>query len=554
MANRLFLTERNWDYVTAAEAYIPEDGVQDCTAAINAVFASGANLSLTPGVTYIVSNTIKLASGSKIRGNGAIIKRAAQKSTTTTTPITSGVTFSFIAADASQLRVGQRIVLQEVAVPSNYDQNPRVIDSINGNLVICTTTFGITVASGTINVYIAYPTLDTIGDNLVDGLVFDGNATGWTFARWEWGIEIHVLGNRNVVQRCYVHDTAGEGLTIASGSHNRVSNCWFDQIKGNGIHMSGCTSTRIENVSVENSNLDLNVGHADGAIIWSNAITDVVVSKCYVNTTTLAAIGSIDSSDNSHVTVADCEFRNCGLVLDAKAGSATDVPTNLTWVNNRIYDCVIFEWRNTASPTNFLGHLICTGNYFKNTKIHIARSKGVTFNDNEIDDAGDAATVQAAFAEVSDLTCIGNRIEGGLYGLYFDGACANLLVSGNVLKNQNTGAIRFETTYSGENALVEGNSISNAAGASASYFGILPRANVRMVNNDINLTGGGGATGIYGISDSQATGNKVIKGAASFTMKIDGGNTNVVFGENFVTNAAVDTPGTNTIRNEVIIT
>ena len=238
---------------------VVSDGVEDVTVQLNAALALGQNISLARGGTYLISNTINVPSGVTLYGNGATIKRAPQKSSTTATALVSGVTVNIVVADITKFRIGQRIVAQEIAVPGNYDQNPRVIGDINGNTIILTTTVGITAAGGA-NIYIAYPTLNTAGDNLIDNVVFDGNKANFPFARWEWGQEIHVLGSRNVIRRCRVHDTPGEGLTIASGIHNRISNCNFNDLNGNGIHLSGCNDTVIENVSVENCNLDTNVG------------------------------------------------------------------------------------------------------------------------------------------------------------------------------------------------------------------------------------------------------------------------------------------------------
>jgi len=87
------------------------DGTTDDSAALLSAIATGKNVSLSFGKTYLVSKPLVLSANQSLFGNGATIKRANQVTTTTTGTLTSGVTNSITVAagTGANFRVGQVI-------------------------------------------------------------------------------------------------------------------------------------------------------------------------------------------------------------------------------------------------------------------------------------------------------------------------------------------------------------------------------------------------------------------------------------------------------------
>jgi hypothetical protein len=103
------------DKLAAKKFQVPTDGT-DATAALRGLLASGLNVSLEAGKTYLLSGPLSLAAaGQALFMNGATLKRAAQVSTTITGSVTAGVTKVIPVTSVAGFAVGQTVSLTQPA-------------------------------------------------------------------------------------------------------------------------------------------------------------------------------------------------------------------------------------------------------------------------------------------------------------------------------------------------------------------------------------------------------------------------------------------------------
>lgn len=523
----------------AADYSVPDDGTTDATVALQMLIARGKHIRLTPGKTYLVSGRIQLLAGQIIYGNGATIKRAAQVSTTTATTITQDVTTAITVASTTGFRVGQEITILN---GSTYDTSNRVIGSIVGSVITVTTAFGIS-ASGTTNVYISYYTVETAAGCRVYDLVIDGNKANWPFRRWENTVELKWVGDRNVIQGCYIHDAAGESIeSDGTGDYITVSDCVVKDSNGNGIHFGGNNHVVVDRCRFINCNLDSAVGHADGCVIWSNTITNATISNCYMENG-IAGIGSIDSNGNSDVTIIGNTIKSCTSYAIDIVCPGTD-PGNIVIVGNRIYDSVLVSFNGTnAGAVIFPNRIVFANNFLSNTNLICYRTRYVSITGNLFEDSADTTSKQIEINSAAKHTVVAdNTIIGGQYAVYVDDAnVENVLIQGNQMINQNLHGVRVNNA-SIRNLIISNNVISNDSTASASYDAILHRDSQLAIGNVINLNKG--HAGIYAQDGSITLDNVVRHGTASFSIRANTGSNSII--KNNQVTAAVSDGGTNT--------
>lgn len=579
------------------------DGATDDTLAIRAaITAAGVNgvIVFKPGATYLTSGQLDLLVGQTVWGYGSKIKRRAQIATTTTEAITNPE-LDIDVADASNLRVGMNVTFSDSATAQSALVAGTTLSTVNseitaivGNTLTLATSPNASLSSGA-NVYLSFNTIVLNTDCRVLGLEFDGNKANWPWGRWEVTNEMHMATGalRAVVEGCYVHDTPGEGMQVG-GYNARVVRNQFKDLNGNGIHFSGASNPLCDGNSVINCNLNTDVGHADGCIIWSNGITDATVVNNYLENGK-AGIGSLDSAGNSDVTVSSNTIRSCtgnGIKIEGAAA-------NLTITNNRIYSCGsgatggLQVLNNTGTGNLIAGNtfvscsvsitgtssLAFRGNYLKTGDLTlqsltdcqvcentiyggaILLTGGVNLsavNDNYVDRTGDttnnciyASGTGNLNSSVSRNTCI-----GGLVGFRISSnGNTDLNVSGNQCRANYAYGIWVDSTGTQAGANIAGNSIVPTTASAASWVGIrIASDGITVKDNHVFSPNSGQAN--YGIQIDKKTmvlGNAV-RGAYNLgSIRIAAGSTDTLVQDNYITTAISDAGTTTTLTNNTTV-
>lgn len=522
------------------------DGVTDDMDALQAAVATGKAVRLRGDATYLTSGGLTLAPGQRLDGQGATIKRAPQVSTTTTTTITANLTTTITVADATPFKVGQDIV---VLNSGTFDTNPRTITDVTGNDITVSSRFGIT-ASGTTSVYLAFTVLTLTGDGHASDLRIDGNKAAWTFNRWQTTREVVTRGKRNVIERVYSNNAPGEGCVLF-GDHTTLRDVWFTDLNGNGVHFSGASNPVVNRVTVINGNLDTNVGHADGGIILSNLVSHATITNCYVESC-ISGIGSIDSDDNSDVTiigntVVSCPTYGMDLVASQQAHG------RIVMTGNRFYDCGPVRIANTNStPTAHPHKMILSGNIFKATPLRVDRTANVSIDSNVFDMAGATTGTTLALLGNVGLTVSANQFIGGAYGITANGDTDLHIAGGNRFDGQHTSAVNITTDTS--TVTIGGIYVTNDATASTSYNGVILRSGHSIRGATFNLTRGRCA--IYPQSGAVVKDCEVRHGAATYSVRCDNGSVGIQMLYNGVTAPINDASavGNNTVVGSYTLT
>jgi len=324
-----------FDSATFSDFGAKGDGVTDDLTALQEAVASGKNLWADGSKTYLTSGPLNLVNGQKIYWNGATLKNVNQISDTTATAIT-GATTQITVGNGALWKVGQSFTVYDGV---NFDAQPHPITAINGNVLTFSTAFTQNFPSGG-TVYLTYYNFGTNDNNAIQDLILDGNKSNWTFYRWQvtGGISMH--GTNSLIWNPRLSNIPGEGAVVF-GTDNAIYRMKGDSFNGNGIHFSGATRPNVDGITLKNMNLDTAVGHANGGVIWSNGIVDARVHNIYVENA-LTAIGSIDSFDNSDLTVSKVIGRNCtqaGVSLAVSSGYSA--PCRISLSDMKMYGCQI---------------------------------------------------------------------------------------------------------------------------------------------------------------------------------------------------------------------
>ena len=541
------------------------DGVADDTVALRAaITGAGVNGTLYfPARTFIVSGSLQPLAGQTWIGYGARLKRPNQVSTTTATNITTSGNQTITVASAAGLAVGMDV---SVFNGASYDPASHVILSIAGNVVQLGTVFTVAFPTG--------GTLATCGVLIfgqvsaakvsILGLEFDGNRANNTLLnKWELMKAVWLAGDRSVLRDCYVHDCAAEGILVG-GIGQVVDHCWVENTNGNGIHFSGSTDGRVVGCYVKSCNLGgAAVGHADGAIIFSNSTGDSIISENYIDTA-ISCIGSIDSDDNSSVIISGNVCKNA-TTYAVEVGEVSNINVGRVLITgNLFYACGPMRIvNNSGTPTANTGpyRVQVSGNYCEATKIEIFRSFDVSIIGNTFVSLSDTTGLGLYLYDVKRAIISGNIIRGFAYGIYIDGAAGQLPESvniiGNTLHNQLTNGVRFNIAGALA-AVVQGNTIQTEAGyASASYAGLGLTNHVNAIGNVLDLQ-----SGQYGIlcpnggasTPGAVVANNVIRSAVTASIRTNGGSQKNIIANNFVQQAISDggTPN-NTLSGNVTI-
>jgi hypothetical protein len=542
---------------------IDPTGASDVTALLAALLSTaGANavVHLHPGATYLISAGLTTATGQRIIGNGATLKRRNQIVTTTTTAMTSGVTTVVTLADATGLAVGMQVAFAQQGVArgalvyASTVGDVRTISAKSGNQITLSAAVNINVSIGG-TCFLAFTSL-TLGDGAsMERVHFDGNRSNWTYSRWETTGEAGATSggtNRDFIN-CKFLDAPGEGI-MPYGGKLRIVGCRFDNIGGNPIHLSSGDGVEIIGNRAYNGNIDPDVGHGDGFVTLSNSNNRVLVMGNHAEAC-IAGVGSIDDTDGN-VSVIGNDFKNmycAGVFGGAGAGG-------FIIANNRIDGCATDPTKRpsmpyfggivliavtgdnavvtgnivtsvTAGATNFAFAVSqasgstdtkITDNIFLG-KVELASAVDMLFSgntvtgnlaialatrlmvlNNSITVAGSNVISLSGTGAYEDVTIAGNAITGGGYGIAFSASGSttykNIRVSDNAFFNQ---AARGLNLQSGptvtDGFLIHANTFRVGSGSATDYLGIVISLNKVTVSDNTfaNSIGSSSRVAIY---------------------------------------------------------
>lgn len=556
------------------------DGVTNDTAALNSWAASGVNLCLTPGKTYLHRQAINVTTGGiVIDGQGGTLKRAAQVSTTTTTTITSGVTTQITVASATGLVVGDAIVVEQ---SGNYDLTQRFITNIAGTVITVATAFGISL-SGTINVRTGWNQMVVTGHNVqVKNITFDGNKSNWTWARWPHTSTIFAGDNSTPWENILIDhnrliNQPGDGIAPTGVLNCIVAFNDLSAINGRGVAWAGagtpgndaggrCIFNRFINTELDatvTQSDGVGGGDGNGAINLSSGILDLLVEGNQIDTS-ISGIASINSTGNSNISIRNNVIRNTSSYAIEGVMSNVSPVTNVVICGNRIYSCgdvrVIL-----GSGSGATGWII-RDNTFWETALYVSNVQQVAITDNwfysatitsgaktfiSLENSGGAVGVQQSIVAR-------NQIFGGKYAIEANTGTSEILIADNQCIGQYDTALFLQGAA--PNVSVRNNHLApSAASSKVGWNGIYTTgAGISIQGNNVDMTTFTGFTGagitLNGQAKATVMGNIVRLGAntGGKTIYALGGTTFAIIKDNIVDQAPTDSGTSTTLLGNVV--
>lgn len=273
-----------------------------------------------------------------------------------------------------------------------------------------------------------------------------------------------------------------------------------------------------------NTNLNFVVGHVDGGIIWSDCIQDSTCVGCITDTTPIFGFGSIDSTQNSDVTIIGCTMRNCmkGAVggISANLNSAAQ---RISVIGNRMWNCGttkdthVIDIAQSSNNQVVPQEIVITGNLIDTTSslstginlasINYAVVSGNALYGNTASSVWPGNSSNAAFITTcKNVDFTGNEVYGFFAGPFISG-CTTVSVTGNTFNNQYSYSIQEFGGCIGLSI-----SANTCQGSSSSYRGILVGGTgsigVSITGNTIILGNNSGA-GIVLLGNAVASGNNI---------------------------------------------
>lgn len=527
-------------------------------------------IELVPGASYVTDRKIPLLPGQHLLGFGATIKRAAQVISSTTTGITSGSTtkITLPSGDGAKFKVGQQI---NVFNGANYGTQAVTISDITGDEITTATSFYLSAGSpwsGSTTVCSAYTTVRTASGATIEGVVFDGNKSNWTYARWETVSEVAAYFTNNVVKYCTIQNAPGEGIQDAgTGNYTGYGNIYafnrIDSVNGNGIHLSGSYAPLIFGNNISNCNLNgASVGHNGGAVTLSNGIKNARIESNIMEACR-AGVGQIDSTDNSHVLIANNVMKDLTAYFIEARGPNINL-TDLTINANRFISSspasaaenIAVDINDTGSGT--IKRVSVTGNQFYNASLVTFRLEGANISGNTFETdyvASDTYHNALAINAGKNVLVAGNTFRNGNLAISIATSADNVVVSGNDIAGCYYYGIYAPGGASNSNLLISGNSVSSDTNVNNSYQGIVGGAKSIVRGNTVTLAAGHSGIRVNATAGNVVQANTVRGHAAGKTIRIEAGSTGYVVSENQVNYAVTDTAavGVRVSNNDVIV-
>lgn len=467
----------------------------------------GGTIYFTPSKTYTLCGVTVPLNYQKIIADGAHIKRCSTStapSTTTTAAITAGGSQTIPVASTTGFEVGMEVVVYNSLSPGSYDTQTHTITAIGSGTISVSTPFAVSLTSGaTFSAGHFHEIYTNAYGVTVQGGEWDGQAPSPTtsnpyHAKWYWDGVVWNGGGHAIARDMYIHDELSEGILL-TGQYALADNNTIINTGGNGIHIFGtaavlgspplsagqgggakATHNWIYNTN-QTGTASTSTEHANGAIIFSNQTTDSIITDNYMDTG-LVGVGSIDSDDNSSVTIGHNVIKN--MTEYAIDGNLPNGQTSgrVVITGNLIYSSQYVDIRATrGSWSGSCGTTGCS---------QLDGPYRWTFADNYLENTS------LSFNGGMDASITGNTFlatgttsnPGGISGVITLTDCRRCLVGHNKTVNGQNGIyISGTNTYA---VSIDGNQIVNAYQAGINFQGI---ANVVTATID-NGSGSAGNT------------------------------------------------------------
>lgn len=201
----------------------------------------------------------------------------------------------------------------------------------------------------------------------------DGNwAQNQTANYWVGAAEISCYATGSTVDNFTSINAPGE-VFLQHGYQSVLNNFKATNCRGNAIHLNGYNyDTRMTNIWIDGTNLDIGVGHSNGAVIASNNTYRAVLDGFSIRSSRLFGVGSWDSADNSFAKICNGYIRGCwgGAFQLYGSNSTRGIPQGVDVNDVTVRNCGI----------SYIGSDISGSTY-----THMARNinlKNITFYDS----------------------------------------------------------------------------------------------------------------------------------------------------------------------------
>ncbi|WP_343668732.1 right-handed parallel beta-helix repeat-containing protein [Chitinophaga sp.] len=458
--------------------------------AINAADTGGV-VYLQPKTRYIIDGPINPRNGQQIIGQFDTIQRCNEVKAVLQTAIATGNgNRTFNVSNATGWVVGMYINFYSTSVPRGSTAIHKIL-SVSGNTITTdgANTYDQAFAIGD-TVITEFPMIaNPLGGGpylrnvLLSRIVFDGNKdNNNSHPVWEWGASVGLYVNGGRVEDCDFLNSKADGLIIG-GVNPYVNHCRFINGNSNGVHLSGAHTPVVSNSYFYNNNQNLNTGHNEGHITFSDSIFNANIYGNWFKLTSQSGIGSLDNpfSGNGNASIHDNVFDSCTYAImyigNGSYGNPNIVNFNIS--NNRFKDCGPLRIQGLAQTTidrsKGPGRIEVNGNYFLNSAMTIARANNINVNGNLFYKEAAATLSQNAWIFLIDnenITITGNHFYNHVYALQCDQSAVTTgtykdkgyLIANNFFIDQSVRSIAFNSKNSGtfENIKISNNNFRNS--------------------------------------------------------------------------------------------
>lgn len=364
----------------------------DRVIAASIVSGIGGTVELLKNKTYPIDRSVTANTGQKWEGNNATLFRVNSQTATLSAGSALGSN-TITVTDATQFRVGQRIVILKTTAPNGgyaYDENVGMLDAyiitnIAGNVITLAVPLTAAVNSGWLVVQnttlLVIETGTTTQLNEVVRLNFDGNRSGNNQSvDWRWHNSIYCVSSVEsiLIDHCQFTNSPSETIIMAGGT---VSNCHYADLNTSFVHISkgvnNISSTTIIACTGKRSNQVANAlaSHSESTITSSANTSHVRVDGCYFEDGG-ESVFTVQSSQVLDYHVSNNTFKDYKYCWFGGASGGVKNEMKLI-VNNNVFDNCGPIIMGTATPGSIykntgMSHVEINKNTFINTRIDIS--------------------------------------------------------------------------------------------------------------------------------------------------------------------------------------
>lgn len=314
-------------------------------------------IELRQGRTYLFSGRARANDiDFRILGNGATIKRENLVSTTLNTLAINGQNYVEVVNSAVFAAGDQVVVRKSGTDATSYNHSAvMTISSINGDSLIFTSNLADNNPSSPAGDYAVgaqvYRSFDLFyfseasiaAENSAEivNLKFDGNKDNFA-SPYTWTVDRSINSEMHLkVNRCSFSNQPSEAIMCNQAI---VENSFWQNCIGSATHYSyGSTDTKAQHhISIFRGNLVYDVcqidnDHNEGAVVWSNAVGNVLIEANTIDTSGFGILGVSDNTTVGNLTVRGNIFRNGASIHTLNYN--TDERKEIRWENNKITNC-----------------------------------------------------------------------------------------------------------------------------------------------------------------------------------------------------------------------